>query len=216
MGYAAISLAVRLGAREIRLYGYDYSYPEGKSHARDSYLYPIYRSGQTRLVPLETHMALPLFSSPKTHRRRADGRLIYSTDQMQRYQRALNGLRTATPASIIDTHEDGSEKKGATPQRAIEDAQRFAAAPARRHWRSVLQSILGGISSLPAPFDPVIRYLEGLSGAQRRLWTVMTPIVASFRRNNSEYRGGSAAVLKTAREWTIDRVSGSLHSHIDR
>jgi hypothetical protein len=40
--YAAISLAEYLGAREIELYGADFSYPEGVTYARGTYIYPFF------------------------------------------------------------------------------------------------------------------------------------------------------------------------------
>lgn len=51
VSHAAVSLAYALGAEEIHIYGADFSYPQGKSYARGTYLYPFFHSHSNRLSP---------------------------------------------------------------------------------------------------------------------------------------------------------------------
>ena len=53
---------MKLGAKEIILYGADYSYPEGKPYARGTYFFPIFEANANRLNPsIKQFYALPLF-----------------------------------------------------------------------------------------------------------------------------------------------------------
>lgn len=54
VSHAALSLAALLGAEDILLFGIDFSYPEGKSYARGTYIYRYFRAREQRFTPLET------------------------------------------------------------------------------------------------------------------------------------------------------------------
>ncbi len=54
VSHAALSLAGLLRPDEIYLFGVDFSFPEGKSYARGTYIYPLFRSQEQRTLPLET------------------------------------------------------------------------------------------------------------------------------------------------------------------
>ncbi|MDR1908684.1 MAG: DUF115 domain-containing protein, partial [Spirochaetaceae bacterium] len=58
---AACSLAEYAGAREIELYGADFSYPLGKTYARGIYLYPWFERRQNRLAPQEAQASSFLY-----------------------------------------------------------------------------------------------------------------------------------------------------------
>jgi hypothetical protein len=62
--HAAISLAERLGANEIELYGADFSYPNGVTYARGTYIYRIFENRQNRLLPLEAQASAFLYRTP--------------------------------------------------------------------------------------------------------------------------------------------------------
>lgn len=49
---AAVDLAVRLGARRVTLVGADFSYPDGETYPRGSYVHRVFRSRADRLKPL--------------------------------------------------------------------------------------------------------------------------------------------------------------------
>ncbi|MFW5741639.1 MAG: 6-hydroxymethylpterin diphosphokinase MptE-like protein [Spirochaetota bacterium] len=49
---AAVDLAVRLGARRIRVFGADFSYPDGETYPRGSYLHRLFTASSSRLAPL--------------------------------------------------------------------------------------------------------------------------------------------------------------------
>ncbi len=73
--HAAVSLARSLGAREISIYGADYSYPDGKMYARGTYLYDFFACRQDRLSPIESQFAalLACFRQYERLHRKSDG-----------------------------------------------------------------------------------------------------------------------------------------------
>ena len=59
--HAAVSFANALGASEIILHGADFSFPKGKLYARGTYLYPYFRSMETRTNTLDSSFSRLLF-----------------------------------------------------------------------------------------------------------------------------------------------------------
>lgn len=49
---AAVDLAARLGARKIRVFGADFSYPDGETYPRGSYVHRLFAASASRLAPL--------------------------------------------------------------------------------------------------------------------------------------------------------------------
>ncbi len=121
--HAALSLAEALGAETTLLAGADFSYPEGKSYARGTYIYGYFGQSQSRLSPLEALFSGFLFrGSHGEGGRRRLGRsaLLALPDQaahgLPRAPRALRGALA---------HGDNPPRgKG----RADQDPSRFAQA----------------------------------------------------------------------------------------
>ncbi len=65
---AAVDLAVRCGAGSIRLVGADYSYPDGATYARGSYLHRLFASVACRLAPQEARHYRFLLERPGLRR----------------------------------------------------------------------------------------------------------------------------------------------------
>ncbi len=65
---AAVDLAVRCGAQEVRLVGADYSYPGGAAYARGSYLHRLFAAKASRLTPQETRHHRFIMERPGVHR----------------------------------------------------------------------------------------------------------------------------------------------------
>ena len=93
VSHAAVSLADRLGAAKILLFGADFCYPEGKSYARGSYIYPYFRCRESRLSGLESLFMAFLFRGPAGSMERDGGR--YVTRSMLRYRERLEEIGRA-------------------------------------------------------------------------------------------------------------------------
>jgi hypothetical protein len=64
----AVDLAVRLGASRVTLVGADYSYPDGETYPRGSYIHRYFESRATRLDSLSTHHLRFLLERPGVER----------------------------------------------------------------------------------------------------------------------------------------------------
>ncbi|MDR1390494.1 MAG: DUF115 domain-containing protein [Treponema sp.] len=86
--YAAFSLALELGAREIRIYGADFSYPYGKTYARGAYIYPYFENLSSRFSPLEALHSGFLYRDALVKHTTRNG-FYYETPSLSFYRRAL-------------------------------------------------------------------------------------------------------------------------------
>jgi hypothetical protein len=102
--YAALSLAEKLGAERIDLYGADFSYPLGRSYARGTYIYPFFEKQQNRRSPLEALHSAFLYRSPLEKIRREDpgsgASWYYETVTLRRYRESLEE-KTASMTSRV-------------------------------------------------------------------------------------------------------------------
>jgi hypothetical protein len=120
VAHAAVSLAGRLGAGEIRLFGLDFSYPAGKSYARGTYLYPLFQADATRQQPLEHRFFSFLYRGPQLLREPVEGGWRYTTRSMLGYRRRLEEALEDLPARVIPMPGRGLPLR--TPPRAAGQA----------------------------------------------------------------------------------------------
>jgi hypothetical protein len=62
--YACLSLAEKSGAKDITLFGADFSYVRGRSYARGTYIYPFFERKQNRLNTMEALFSRFLYRAP--------------------------------------------------------------------------------------------------------------------------------------------------------
>ncbi|MDR0377301.1 MAG: DUF115 domain-containing protein, partial [Spirochaetaceae bacterium] len=77
--FAALSLAERLGAKNIEVYGADFSYPNGKLYTRPAYMYPYFHRKQNRFRPTESFAAAFLYDAKSLRRVETDSSWYYET-----------------------------------------------------------------------------------------------------------------------------------------
>lgn len=65
---AAVDLAARLGAAAIGVYGADFSYPDGETYPRASYVHRLFDADASRLLPASTRHYGFLLDRPGVHR----------------------------------------------------------------------------------------------------------------------------------------------------
>ncbi len=211
VSHAAVSLADRLGAEEIHLFGMDFSCPNGRSYARGTYLYPLFEASADRFQPLEERFFSFLLRSPQLSREIIPGEtgaggpvppgIRYGTPQLSGYRERLEELLQGVRARVIPAAGLG------LPIRLPEAAQTPAAkAPGRAgdgppagagfrpsgaapssgpSWRRALQSYLSALSALPEPRPPLGAWLDGLQPAERALWFTLLPAAAYFRERSA-------------------------------
>lgn len=89
---AACDLAAALGAQSAVVYGADFSYPQGKLYARETYIYNLFISQETKLTPATLLWLKLLFRTPITKvqvTKFNDKSFRYETELMNMYHDAL-------------------------------------------------------------------------------------------------------------------------------
>lgn len=184
VSHAAVSLALLLGAREVHLLGVDFSYPEGKAYSRGTYLYPVFHSAEQRLRPLEGQFFSFLMRNESLVRQRTPAGLRYGTPSLSAYRDRLQALADSAPGRVVSLPGKGLPLRQSPPQeqtgRDPGDAGLVAAGPARCGWREFLAGYIRGLESLPPPFAPAGRYLDGLAAEQLALWATLLPAAAAL------------------------------------
>ncbi|GAB4370494.1 MAG: hypothetical protein Kow009_06960 [Spirochaetales bacterium] len=211
--HAAVSLALTLGADRILLYGADFSFPQGKSYARGSYLYPYFLSHSSRFHPLETTFSQLLFSNQKLERIREERGLRYTSYRMKLYRSHLETFLAQSHSAIVSWGEGGEPIHISTSGNAEKRSMQIVSAgPVRCSWMEFLESYLEEIQSLPPPSDPVISYLDSLPRDRRNLWTTLLPISAVIRKEHGAEEESPSRLLIESRDWAVETIHRHLQS----
>jgi len=219
VAHAAISLAEALGAETCLLAGADFSYPEGKSYARGTYIYDYFDARQDRMTPTESLFSGFMLRGDGTAREDCSDETgsyyRYLTKPLIAYRGHLERFASASPMSIVPIRGRGVEirisREGGSGDAARRRERRiFAAGAAPCPASEFLASYVKDLSSLAPPRNPAVHYLSSLSRDDRDLWTTLLPAASAFQR---EARGGvpdPAALLSRTREWAMDVVGDAL------
>jgi hypothetical protein len=184
--YAAFSLAGDLGAQEITLYGADFSYPQGKTYARGTYIYPFFEKEQNRFRSMETRHSAFLYRSPFLEKHSAEnGPWRYETESLRFYKTMLEQKAAAAERRC---NEDGTSVFTLAGQRTI---SLFAAGSPRNSAREFLESYK--------------RKIEGLSSfderedENRNVVTTLLPVAAAVRREEPL----TAELFRETKDWCL-------------
>jgi hypothetical protein len=221
--HAALSLAEALGAETVLLAGADFSYPEGKSYARGTYIYGYFGQAQSRLSPLESLFSGFLFRGSDMEREigvGADGHSYsrYLTKPLMAYREHLERFAASSSMEVlplagkgvlIRTPSAGQKKREAHLRRV------FAAGNASCPASEFLTHYAQNLRALPPPRAPDISYILSLKPEERDLWTTLLPSASAFQRESSSKlspgRGVDAiGLLEETREWAIATVEEAL------
>jgi hypothetical protein len=221
--HAALSLAEALGAESALLAGADFSYPDGKSYARGTYIYDYFGSRQARLAPVEALFAGFMFRGVETSREDCvdSGGERYSrylTKPLVAYREHLERFAASSPMEIVPMRGKGveirvSRGQGAGPAsvaRRPRERRIFAAGNAACSAADFLGKYSRDLAGLPAPRDPAIRYLTSLNSEERDLWTTLLPAASAFQRELRGKLPDPASLLETTRDWAIETIEDAL------
>ena len=206
--HAAMSLARGLGAREITLFGADFSYPGGRSYCRGTYLHDLFHSRQGRLSPTESSFFSFIFRDPMTTRERLPEGTRYTTPVLRGYRDRLLELMgsldadcTAAPGEGLPLdHERPASRKAAVPLHWF---------PPRCGWREFLRGFADELRSLPPLEATRWAAMSSLRPEQRELWNVLLPVAARVEMECAN-RQKTVPALEEAREWASAASKGSL------
>lgn len=141
--YAAVDLLKRLGAAHISLAGADFSYPEGKPYARETYVYRYLHLRAAREFPLLTGLIDLVFRTNDIEKTTRWGSIDYTPRFMDRYRNSVETLlsRTSHPP-LFQSSDLATAPQG-----------RDSAPPAERDfdWKAFLVTYLDDLDQ----FDPL-------------------------------------------------------------
>ncbi|HEQ72602.1 MAG TPA: DUF115 domain-containing protein [Spirochaetia bacterium] len=208
VSHAAVSLAVNLGAREIALFGVDFSYPEGKTYARGTYLYRHFQSRETRFMPAETRFLNLIFRNKTVLRERDSGFLRYTIKPLLTYKESLETFAGRIEARIVHRRVKGQSlavpANPGGPAGGINEL--FAAGPAGTSAREFLFEYREALFTLTRPFNPVVNYLHSLNKDERDLWTTLLPALAALRVEARGETPDGALLLEKTRQYALARL----------
>jgi hypothetical protein len=220
--HAALSLAESLGAESALLAGADFSYPEGKSYARGTYIYGYFDASQSRLAPLESLFTGFLFRGADMEIERgekADGSSYsrYLTKPLMAYREHLEQFALSSPMIIRPLEGMGVHIDAPKEKKSRDGVIRrvFSAGSASCPASAFLERYAKDLRALPPPRDPAVPYLMSLAPKDRDLWTTLLPSASAFQREGrltgAEARAMDAAgLLERTREWAIATVEEAL------
>ncbi len=198
--YAALSLAEALGAKEIHLYGADFSYPMGKAYARGSYIYPFFFHRADRMQGIESQSMNFVLHNKSISKENCCRGFRYISKPMIHYRRSLEKKAADINARIIVEEGDGV-KLNFPLSRSVKSKnnQFMSAGPSMITHRLFIADFLEKVKSLPEPKASLAGYLNGLNSKETNTLYTLLPIAAQFRKNSEN---GMEALLK-ARNWSI-------------
>jgi hypothetical protein len=204
--YAALSLALFLGAETVSFYGADFSYPRGKTYARGTYIYPYFENLQSRYRPLEALHSAFLYrdSSLEKHEKQNHEEAenwYYDTQPLRFYRETI--YRRAASSGIRIENLAGLARNNISP--GSRKLSLFASGPARRSAADFLLSLREAIGELTG-FDGLS---EG-TARERELLTTLLPLAASIRRSSAGISRGE--LFEAVRAFSLQELSRITHS----
>lgn len=211
VSHAAISLADKLGAKEILLFGIDFSYPKGKSYARGTYLYPHFISKSKRTNPGENSFVSFIFYNKYTVSKLKNYGISYTTTPMISYKKRLESssknidgkiIQIDGLGEILDLHDkDPYIRSNITPF--------FSAGSSLLNWKTFLEEYMDNLRKLPKPGVSLSEYYSRLNSDQKQLCSTLYPAAAALRRSGEKKVNG-AIILTEAIDWTIKQIEKQL------
>ena len=215
--HAALSLAEALGADSTILAGADFSYPEGKSYARGTYIYGYFGQFQSRLSPLEALFSGFLFRGSEMERETGEGPdgesyVRYLTKPLMAYREHLERFASRSSMEIVPLVGKGVyiDTPRGLPRRETKLRPVFAAGSAPCSAADFLERYAKDLEALPRPRNPAINYLGSLGARERDLWTTLLPSASAFQREAGKGGANAASLLEATRSWAVKTVEETL------
>lgn len=215
--HAALSLAEALGAESTLLAGADFSYPEGKSYARGTYIYGYFGQSQSRLAPLEALFSGFLFRGSDMEVETGlspagEPYTRYLTKPLMSYREHLERFAARSPMEITPLAGKGVhiETPHGLPRREGKLRRVFAAGSAPCPASVFLARYAKDLRALPSPRNPAISYLSSLKSDEKDLWTTLLPTASAFQRETGRLSVDASSLLESTRAWAVETVEEAL------
>ncbi len=205
--HAAASLAQAAGAREVYLYGADFSYPSGQPYARGTYLFPYFQSRSVRTEGSEC-LFYKFIRDARPRRESTGNSWRFLTSAMDHYRKSLEIAVDSMDFTLFPAEGNGVPIRSKTdrPFRVGKNNDRFvpvlSAGPVTTGWKEFLDDYGRRLEALPPLNGPPQDYLADLGTENRQAWATLLPSAATFRGESPD---GPTAV-EEARKWTLERI----------
>jgi len=204
--YACLSLAEKLGACRITVYGADFSYPLGKPYARGTYFYSLFERRQNRLSPLEAGVSSFLYRSPFLPPEHELSRSVvspcYETTSLRFYRKSFETKASAMEAEVIAESGLGIpleiRRKPGKPFASGGKAADFAHGKALMDSREFLDQ-----------YKKDVKALNLISGEESRVFTTLLPLIAAIKRRRPDL--STYDLVDAAKEHCVKEIE-KLHS----
>ncbi|MDC7124640.1 MAG: DUF115 domain-containing protein [Spirochaetales bacterium] len=208
--HAAVSLAESLGASNIYIYGADYSYPQGKSYARGTYVYPYFSTRTDRTIPLESNFYKFLYRNENISMIKTDYGFRYITRPMLNYKGRLETFAKKLNANIIPVKGLGVDIDITPKEKVIHEPSIFSAGESRSSWKEFLNIYKQKLKNLTVPDLPPSRYFSSLDYTDKDVWTTLFPVAAVIRKKYRDENIKSSVLLSDVRDWALDAIDQHL------
>ncbi|GHU98951.1 hypothetical protein FACS189483_07620 [Spirochaetia bacterium] len=205
--YAALSLAEYLGAAKIELFGADFSYPQGKTYARGTYIYPYFEVRQNRLSPLEAQASAFLYRSQSLQKIPVHDGWCYVTPPLRGYREGVEAKARTMHANIRAAAGMGAPiilPRVEERHTSREPIRLFAAGKAAAPPKEFLAQYRADIATLPVPGKNLALHLESLDEAESLILTTLLPAAAALKRRRPELDGRET--LEAARTYCLKEL----------
>ncbi|MDR0313567.1 MAG: DUF115 domain-containing protein [Treponema sp.] len=183
--YASVSLAEKLGAESIELYGADFSYPMGLCYARGAYVHPYFEIRQKRLAPLEAQYSAFLYRGLLT-KKLTNTSWYYESHSLTFYREKLEAHCEASGIDLIPQDGLGSPIQ-VFPKKINSNARQtppFTASKARMKAEDFLADYSSKIRSLPVFVKNYTEFLKSLETDERLVFFTILPTAAALKRRD--------------------------------
>lgn len=206
--HAALSLADALNAKDIYLYGADFSYPLGKSYSRGTYIYDYFDKISSKTTSLESSFFSFIMQSRDINIEPCKNGLRYITKPMigyknnlERESNNLNGqLHVKESLGCSITVENTSRSKPGIYSLFAEGRINQSSLDFLHDYKEILQS-------LPDIIFPIEVYINSLNREQQLVWLTIIPVLASHR---GEEELSNKLMNKTI-DWMISRIDRHIY-----
>jgi len=206
--HAAVSLAESLGARKIKLYGADFSYPYGKPYARGSYIYPYFHKSSDRVNGIENQFIDFIFHNKSLYRETMNDGFRYISKPMIHYKNSLEQKSDSMNVLIENIRGDGVSLNLNTDKKVKHDFLRLiSAGETYKSRKEFINDFISDIKTLPEIKNTISEFLGSLNQDQKSILMSLLPAAAHFRRSCTN---GHEA-LNSAREWTLELLERMVH-----
>jgi hypothetical protein len=185
--FAAVSLAEKLGAKQVEIYGADFSYPFGNTYTKGAFFYPYLNMKQTRLEPSTAGLYNFLFKNKTLRRIEKETSYYYETRALAMYRKSLEKKAESAVCAIEVVPGDGApahiqqhRSDAARDRRTIE---LFSSGKNSVSAAGFLSGYSKRIKELPAPDKHSGDYMAGLSDFDKNIFTTILPAAAAIKRS---------------------------------